>query len=210
MSLVKMFNLYISQDKNSSNNLIIETREDYYGTDVVDWTDKIDNGSDLLIRPLGDLTARRYIYTYKEDKDYYNTDYKNTHDEVYGTKIFNTGNEFLQNDNTTSIIFSPTVMVGPRDVVSGGIENQFVYASISSSSFKEVSGQGITANIRILYFGGLEYVAGLYNIIVDGDVFEQVLSPKVGTVDDISNPTFDLNFGVPKDVLLYNRCLYKR
>jgi hypothetical protein len=207
MSIIKMFNLYVSLDKSISNKLLIETRAEYYGSDFIDWSDKRDNNSELSIKPLGDLTARRYIYEYKEDKDYYNTDYQTKYEESYGTKTWNTDNEFLQNDDVTKVIFSPTIMVGDRSTVLLGTRFPFLYPSISSGSFKEVTGKGITANIRILYFGGISVCTGLLNLIVDEVSIPQDRYGYVGMLDSPINPTFDLSFGVPKKVY-YDTTVY--
>ena len=47
MSIVKMFNLYISSDNTNEKNLLIEPRDDFYNNQVIDWSSKIDKSQDI-------------------------------------------------------------------------------------------------------------------------------------------------------------------
>ena len=72
-SIIKMFNLYIEQDKNEHNRLLIEPRNEFYSEGiVVDWSAKLDMLQDLEILPMGELDSVKYRFTYKEDSDYWN------------------------------------------------------------------------------------------------------------------------------------------
>jgi len=210
-SLIKMHNLYVDIDKNNSRNLLIETRNDFYGTTKVDWTDKLDTNSPLSIKPLGELTARRYVYKYKDGKDYYNRDYQETYQEAYGTKFWNTDNEYLKNDKTTDVIFSPTIMVGDRSVNVGGTIYGLIYPSLSNKQYNEPSINLPATNIRILYFGGL-INSPAWNIrtrfgSVGIGILGQSFYPYCGHLNDINTPTIDLNFGVPEK-LYFNTASY--
>lgn len=205
MSIIKMHNLYIEQDRNKSNNLLIEKRNDYYNNNVVDWSGLVDYSQPIEVRPLGDLLGRRYIFTYKSDTDYYNRDYQNTHDEIYGQKVYSTDNEFLVNDIKTEIIFSPSVMIGGRVAVYSGTTYRFVYPSLSDVKYMSQGDNPKSANIRVLYWGALKG-APYWDVITDSgkiagpSLFGAYYYPYAGHLDNVNSPTIDLSFGPPREL----------
>lgn len=93
MSIIKMFNLYLEQDREVSNKFIIEPRDDGYylpstnPANIVDLSSKIDTGENPIeIEPMGALDFKRYHFKYKEDKDYFNQKYLNTWGETYSER----------------------------------------------------------------------------------------------------------------------------
>ena len=112
MSIVKMHNLYIEEDKTTPNKLIIEPYVDYYSSGTTrDWSAKLDVGRELEIYPMGALDAKRYRWKYKEDKDYFNDLYQKTYSLTYGEKYLDITNDFLKDEKITQVIFSPTPLV---------------------------------------------------------------------------------------------------
>ena len=83
-SIVQAFNLYVDVDPDNENNLIIETFDEFYDADIVDYENKTDLAKEQSINP-NLLEGKRYIFAYKSDADYYNTLYQNTWNETYGT-----------------------------------------------------------------------------------------------------------------------------
>ena len=84
-SIINMHNLYIQPQRENPKVLDIEPRDDFYTTEVVDWSGKLDTLNDILIEPLGALKFRDFEFSYKADKDYYNSLYEDTYDEEYGS-----------------------------------------------------------------------------------------------------------------------------
>jgi hypothetical protein len=82
-SIIKMFNLYMIPDENNPKNIIIEPRADFYTTDVIDWSQKLDYSQEHTLTPTGVTNKQRYIYSYKKDTDYYNKKYENSWLDVY-------------------------------------------------------------------------------------------------------------------------------
>jgi len=190
-SVIKRFNLYIDYDPLDDTKLIIETRDDYLTSDKVDIEQMVDRSRDYLIKPLGALDAGRFIFADQEDKDSINDNYKNIYDEVYGQKIINVDNDFVTSDKTIGTIFAPTPLYSSDD-------NDRV---ISAMLFVNENGQvtEATAKIRLLYWGGLLPTQKSW-------AFESSLKtsyPYAGHLDNPYEPTFDLNWGVPKQ-LFYN------
>jgi hypothetical protein len=108
-SLVKMFNLYIEPSKERANTLIVEPRDIYYATgDVKDWTSKIDLNIAISEQILADTQNRETLFTYKDDKDYLNQNYKDQFQEIYGQYLYTSENEFTKSRQTIQPIFGPT------------------------------------------------------------------------------------------------------
>ena len=57
---------------------------------------------------MGDLDGKNYILTYKEDSDYFNKRYQDSHKEIYGQRKVIVESDFLKQDKRIELIFSPT------------------------------------------------------------------------------------------------------
>lgn len=201
MAIVKMFNLYIETDKNNSNKLYIEPRNDFYALgETIDWTDKWDISQALEIEPMGELDARKYIFTYTEDKDYYNELYKKSWNEVYGQQQIDVANEFISGTKENKVIFSPTPLV------NNGSSDRTIPAIFSTDAAGNIVPK--QSNIRILYYGGdlATSFPWTYTGVISGTSTETTY-PYAGHLDSVSAPTIDLSFGVPKEVY-YTCSLY--
>ena len=145
-SIIQMFNLYIDEDKNTTKQLNIEPRDDFYtlGT-TVDWTSKLDTSKELTLLPMGALDANQYRYRYKEDSDYWNKKYQDAHGQTYSEFKKVITNDFINNTNTTEVIFSatPSVQVGGTDRIIPQIINVN-----SAGNIETMNG----FNIRIIQF----------------------------------------------------------
>lgn len=197
-SIFKMFNLYIDQDNTVTNKLIIEPRDDYYassGGTTLDWSYKLDYSKAYETKPMGDLESKNYIFTYKDDSDYYNETYKKKFNETYGIKEYEIENDFLKSDLKNEIIFSPTPLA---DYI--GIDRVIPKIFIVDNNGQPKPKAG---NIRILYYGGIKTTNQPYIYVGSSGVTTQTTEttyPYVGHLDDPLNPTLDLNFGAPIEV----------
>lgn len=201
LSLIKMFNLYVDIDTNNPQNLIIETRDDYYSSGtIVDWSSKLDYNSPVMSKPMGALDYKEFQYNYTSDKDYYNKQYEDKYKEIYGNKRYVTNNEFLTNVNETKVIFSPSPLVN-------NLSNDRILTTIwAVDNSNNVSHQSF--NIRILYNGGVKTTLNTYDYIgrySGSHLLTQYLY--AGHLDSPQNPTLDLNFGVPHEVF-YDTTVY--
>jgi hypothetical protein len=206
-SILNMFNLFIEPDKDNPSQLNIEPRDDFYNSTVNDWSQKLDVSQDLIFEPMGLLDASRYIYTYKEDKDYYNQKYIADYEDIYGQREIIVNNEFLKNTYEQKVIFSPTPSVGQT-------YNDRVIPSIIKV---DTNGQSTrtSSNIRILIYDGLKTTNTGWTH--QGTIYYTY--PYAGHFDDPFNPTEDLNFGLPyeiyydntyNDINVTNKNLYNR
>jgi len=197
MSIVKMFNLYIQPDPNDPKSLLIEPRDDFYSNDIIDWSSKIDKSKDLESKPMGALNFKEYLYSYKQDKDYYNKLYFDSWEEVYGQEDFTIPNEFLNNEHKTNVIFSPTPSVG-----------QSWYDRVIPTIIKFDENNGVQrteSNIRILQWGGMKATGQQWiHIDTDGNETNYSTYPYAGMYDDPYSPTTLLEFGISNEIYYSN------
>ena len=195
-SLVNMFNLYIQPNPNDEKDLIIEPRDDFYNNNIIDWSSKIDKSKDIDIKPMGALNSKEYLYTYKQDNDYYNDLYYNTWNEIYGQADFVINNDFLKAEHKTEIIFSPTPSVG-----------QSWYDRVIPTIIKFDDKDGVQrteANIRILQWGGLKDTDQLWiHSDSNGPTFTTQY-PYAGMYDDPYTPTEDIGFNLTNEIYWAN------
>lgn len=192
-SIVKAFNLFVEVDKGNANKLIIEPRPTFYSSGTTkDFSGKLDYSKETKIIPLGELNNKSYVFSYKEDTDYFNSNYKTTYNEIYGQKKYDILNDFLKGEVRTELIFSPTPLV---DTIGHDRVISKIYTLESNGTIKPTQ-----SNIRLLYWGGLKTTNVQWqHIATSGTTFRSDY-PYAGHLDDVNNPTFDLNFGTPYQV----------
>lgn len=202
MSIIKMFNLYIEQDKDVSNKFIIEPRDDGYfydaslNTNIVDLTSKLDISQQLEIEPMGALDFKTYFFKYKEDKDYFNQYYLNKWGETYSERKVDIANDFINNTKTTDVIFSPTPSVGnsSSDRVIPRILNIDVNGIVTP----------VTSQPRILIWSGLKSSNAQWFINEGGTDTAYDEYPYAGMLDDPFDPTVSLDWEVPDEIFWTN------
>lgn len=118
-SIINMFNLVVIPDKNNPKKLKMEPRQDYYATGVIkDWTSKLDNNVKIDELFVNEKQNKKIRLTYKEDKDYYNVNYKSITNLVFGEYSTILDNEWLEGEKKIEVAFSPT----PLDKVIGSTD----------------------------------------------------------------------------------------
>jgi hypothetical protein len=186
-SLFTMYNLYVEQDPEMSNNLILMHRDDYYDSGAeIDWTYKLAKDKDQALQFLPELSAKKLILTYKQDSDDPNKTYFEATKEIYGQLEYIFDNEYVKGIDTKEIVFSPTP----------------INRSIFNAYVPMLSGEP-KVNIRILYDGG-EGTCDAYNLYNYGTTGETNVTtyPILHHWDNPTNPTFDILFGQP-DYMFY-------
>lgn len=199
--IIKRYNLQVQPDPLNTNNFIIEPYNDYYLTSTVnDWSEKHAINKPFTITPTGKLKNLVYSFSYKEDKDYYNTTYLEQWQEVYGYREVTAVNDFLKGEYKTELTLSPTPIVGEPN-------GEIVIPRIIKLDDQD---QPIPTkfNRRILYYGGLKGNPSGGNLLnpwkldwstatIPQNNYEY---PYCGHFDDPFNPTYDTNFGLVKEV----------
>jgi len=195
--IMKRYNLIMQPDKTDPKKLIIEPYYDaytdlsYYNGSIVNLKHRIDHNKDIVVNPMSELDAKTYIYKYKADKDYWNIKYELKHAEVFGTQEENIVNDFIQQIQTSESIYSPTHNVANYTL---GIAYPKIF-DIDGGNIKR-----ITPNLRVLY-AKIKTTTASITFKEDGgtDLIIQSYG-YAGHTDDPFNPTYDLNFGLPKQV----------
>ena len=191
MSFVKMFNLYIEPSQDQPKVLRIVPRDDFYNGVNVDWTKKLDYSQPVEIIPMGDLDANPYVFSYKEGADESNKEYQENYQSTYGSRTYKVDNDFVKTEKKIDIIFSPTQI---KNYDNG--QTNFVL------SYVEAQKDG---DLRILYYGGTQnnvswrFYAPFYGVGNFPYVVQRKL-PLTIHYDNIANPTFDILFGMPKEL----------
>ena len=198
-SIMKMFNLYLYEDRTLQKMIKIAPYVDFFDTDVnnaLDWTYKMDVSKPLVLKPMSELNARYYLFKYKDDSDYYNEQYRKRFNLSYGTNRFDTGFEFAKEETSVDLIFSSTPLVG-YDV--GGK----IYPTIFKRTGDSV-GTGeetMDHNIRIMQS---KLITGVDSYDITNGVSTLATKteyPYAGHFNDPYTPTIDINYAIPS--LLY-------
>lgn len=190
--ITKLFNLYWTSTGEKSFR--IEPRNDFYNpTDIKDWTYKLDNNESVTIQPLYDLSAKEYNFSYTEDNDYYNEDYTEVYEEIYGSKKLEIQNDFIVDSVDIKSSFSPTPTV------------QYLTTDKVLPTYVKKEGdlmQSYSPKLRLLFYGGNLSTTSAWNfknpynnVVIMPNLTKY---PYAGHLDNPYNPIYDLNFAVPK------------
>jgi len=186
-SIFTMYNLYVEQDNEIPNNLILMHRDDYYDSGAeIDWTYKLAKDKDQTLNFLPELSAKKLILTYKNDSDDPNKIYFEATKEIYGQLEYVFDNEYVKGIDVKEILFSPTPIV----------------KSTFDAYLPTLSGAP-KVNIRILHDGGVG-TCDAYNLYNYGTTGETNVTtyPILHHWDNPVNPTFDILFAQP-DYMFY-------
>jgi hypothetical protein len=196
LSICKMFNLYVYDDKWNDKKIIIKPYINFYPSvsdNAEDWSNKIDRSKPLSIKPMSELNARYYQYKYKTDNDFYNENYSKKYSQGYADRIYDTEFDFSKNTETTEIIFAPSVLFQQT-----GTDK--IYAAIYKKSNNNTTEDTMDSVIRIMQVKKITGVTS-WNIMNLGTVLSSPTAyGYAGHLDDPTTPANDINFGVPKEL----------
>jgi hypothetical protein len=197
-SILKMFNLMVTEDKDIEKHLIIEPYIDFYNTDrttYLDWSDKVDRSKPIKIKPMSEVNARFYQFKYKQDNDYWNEKYRKKNVEGYGDRVFDNALEFTKDTDTTEVIFSATPLVG-----YSGTGHDKVFPAIYK--YNNSAEEMIEHNIRIL---SARKITGVTTWRIRTNILDATLATVTsygyaGHFDHPITMNYDLNFGATKEL----------
>lgn len=153
-SVMLLYNLFVYTEKQRPNHLIFQNYDDFYALATIDnlkntaldWTNKVIYSED--IKKVYNLDIpKRYLYTYKEDKDYLNANYKDSFSEVYGQLKF-TDEYGVTDEKKVEVLFSPSPIV---------LTDNRRYTTIRGGD--ELTTTQVASNIRINYYNGPKSVS---------------------------------------------------
>jgi hypothetical protein len=203
-SLMAMFNLYLYTDPENSRRYIFERYDDYYAlqsnlpANALDWSQKV-NQSNITQTPNISI-PKKYLFTYKEDADYWNALYKSEFNDVYGSMRFS-DRLGIGEEKKVELIFSATPIIQP--VGAGGR----TYPGLHNIA--DGKKEPTKTNIRILYYNGVRQCEAwkVGNDVVTGEgvdiaFIQEGLTqyPNCSTylLDSDNKPVSDLSFFIPK------------
>lgn len=198
--LQKMFNLYITQDRQNSKKLYIEPWKDYYdvGNNALDWTTKIDEGANQTITNGMSNNIKNVIFKYRQTNDYLHKSYKQlypTDESGYGGIDADLQNYYGKGSRITELKCATIIPATFQGALPIGRTWDY-------------DGSAVSANIRPLECG---YRIAQYNFL-SAYQFEYLYNPTdvsleylpfISHINNPNNPTIDLAFGMPKRIF-YN------
>jgi hypothetical protein len=212
-SIMQTFNLQLMQDKVNPNNYYIEPWGSFYTGTPIDWSSKVDGNKPFEISPVGDNDVKKYIFRFKNDGDYWNKKYSDNWQRVYGELEVDTENQFNTSDKIIEPMFSPTPLVGSTNDFSTYLYLPHVYNKDEKTdntgfrgydtAYVRTSTDAVKShksNCRLMFKGGL--ISGTWKFKQLSGTTTETTYPYVGTLDNPLTPTFDLNFGTPKEIYI--------
>ena len=210
MGLIKMFNMYIepyyfkANDPNSGGYLtyLIEPRDNYYTSEIIDWTYKIDYNKEFTVMPIGGAKEKFFKFTYDLDKDYYNNLYNQRNGRVFGDVNVDVQNDFLQGTKDVKIPFSLMVVAKNSDPKQGQ------YRPLATDLKDDVNKgfRNDKSKPKIMYYNGL-LTGDAWDFGDDGvgtNRTTRLTYPSLSTFDNTTDPDNDLCFATPQEVFYTN------
>lgn len=193
ISVLKMFNLLVTEDKNQTNHLIIEPYIDFWTGTILDWSDKMDRSKAIKIKPMSEINARYYNFKYKQDNDFYNEDYRKKFNEGYGDRIYDNGLEFAKDTESVEVIFASSVLFGTNTTDK-------VFPAIYKKSNENTKEDAMDHVVRIMQIKKITGVASwaIYNAGTSLGTNTTYLY--AGHLDNPTTPTDDINYGAPQQL----------
>jgi len=210
VSLVKLFNLYVYEDRYDPKKIYIQPYAD--DTDVaeyipgffspnssnaVDWTYKLNRSKPVSIKPMSELTSRVYNFKYATDSDYWNDLYSKRYNQNYGDRIFDTKFEFTTDSTDVQLIFAGTPLVGYED--EDKVFSTIFKRTGNAPSYIEEQTDSV---IRILQAQTISGVNSWKILDVNGTttLATNTAYGYAGHLDTPDAPAADLNFGALHEV----------
>jgi hypothetical protein len=196
LSIVKMFNLYVYENKFNDKELVISPYVDFYpevSANAEDWTNKIDRAKPFSIKPMSEINARYYNYKFKPDNDFYGENYRKKYTEGYGDFIYDTEFDFVKETDTLEVIFAASTLYQATG-------QDKVFPAIYKKSNTNNAEDRMDSIIRIMQVKKITEVSS-WNIMNGATVLASYTSyGYAGHLDDPINPNNDINFGAPKEL----------
>jgi hypothetical protein len=203
-SIVKMFNLYVVEDKFVDKKLIIKPFINFYSytaSAAYDWTNKVDNGKPIRLKPMSELNARYYDFAFKPDVDYYNENYRKKYNSGYGDRIEDTNIEYVKETQKVEVIFAASPLyqfLGTTKIYPAiyKLSNTRQSEDPMDSVIRIMQAQKITDRARWDMTNAGVTLASYYEYGYAGHLYFDPAS----FTSTYLNPISDINFGAPAEI----------
>lgn len=195
--IITAFNLYLKPDANNATILEIEPLSDFYNSSIlaIDWSYLLDKSKEIKVTPTINFASKDYNFNFESEDDYWNSKYKNEFLEQYGSFVFSSQSQYATDTTDMKLPFGqhPLALIDSTNLIVPR------FYQINFDEF---------GNGQIVLKKGKSFIVQLGEMRTgnwihrneSGIDFPQFIYPYVGHLDDIDNPTFDFNFGVPEVV----------
>jgi hypothetical protein len=186
------FKLVWEPDKDNPNNFLIEPYNDWVkGGTQKDWTDKLNENSDIAIQPLFYTQPREFIFKDSEEGDLYNKNYQDSYKETFGQYNIDSGIELITGVKEIKSLFS-SLPLAPL-----GLSTKFLIPHFCLDT--EAQRQPMQIKPRIGFYNGLVDVPdSSFNWFLDnnGTPVVQTKYPLFSSFDTypFNANSFDLNW----------------
>jgi hypothetical protein len=135
---------------------------------------------------MGELDANPYMFSYKQGNDTSNKEYQANYQSTYGSRTYEIDNDFVKTEKKIEIIFAPTQIKSYTTK-----QRNFILSYVDSQK---------DGDLRILYYSGLQ--SGVtWRLFASPTAYStRTTLPLTIHYDSLSNPTFDILFGMPKEI----------
>ena len=205
VDLQKMFNLYFMPDAQDPKLLYIEPFKDFYSSEAIDWTQKVDENQEQVLTNGDPNQYKELIFKYKDMGDYLSKTYKSSNPlakEGYGGRQFLTQNFYGKSEFVCETM-AGTLIPGSftTDKVIGRAWD--LEGSTASGTVKQLNTGYRLAQYNSIAQGTRSwfYQTGVSGSFATGEYVANV--PFVSHIDNPYAPTEDLAFGIPRQVF-YN------
>ena len=197
--IINMFNLYVSEPDEDGVVKIEPLSQFYQGEE--NWTELLDYSRDINIEPSVNKSAKSFDFKFAKDEDFFNKDYFDTFGVNYGDYKYISDNEYNTKEITFQLPFAQSV---PNEITSGYVIPNIT--QVDNGTPKPYKGKA-----RIFFNNGLKAMGG-FSLNTGTNLSPALTSyasyPQAHhSYGNITNPTFDLNFSKPEEVL-YNYTNY--
>ena len=196
LSIVKMFNLYVYENKFNDKELVISPYVTFYpekSDNAEDWTNKVDRSKPISIKPMSEINARYYNCKFKADNDFYGENYRKKYTEGYGDLIYDTQFDFVKETDVLEVIFAASVLYQEQG-------QDKVFPAIYKKSNTNSAEDRMESIIRIMQTKKITGVSSWKIMDTTSTLGTYTSYGYAGHLNDPINSTSDINFGAPKEV----------
>lgn len=202
--LVNMFNLYIKPNDLDPTIMEIEPLVDFYeGTDTaLDWTKKIDHSDAIKITPTINFASKDYTFLFEKDDDYWSKRYFDDTLMEYGNNSVSSGTAFSTNKTEIKLPFSQKPLVRIQD--GEGFTDLIIPCAYQMKTESDGTINKVEKTAKPFI---VQLISGDVGTLQEGnwvhvDEYDvphaKTKYPYVGHLDNITDPQFDLMWGVPQ------------
>ena len=165
-AIITKFRLVLAPSKSDPTNFIIEPWAEYVATgDLFNWTEKLDESKDFVIKPVFYTQANRIEFTDEKGDDYLNVINQEDLGEVYGRLLFDANNELLKGERKIETKFTPlpSTQIERAVEANNGMDNTIIpqivdhEVAVNSSNDTIIKFNPVKPGVRLFWYDGMKH-----------------------------------------------------